>query len=155
MRRGEIIIGAVLVLLCAGVWIESVKFSSGTGMVKTLSPAVYPRLVGTLLGIAGLFLMTAALRRPREKSQQVGRGNWPKVFLGLGLMLFQAFTFDALGYFPSTFLIIAAMIVALQVKLWKSLLITGGFLVFVYLFFVQLIGLRLPMDFLPFLFSGS
>jgi len=154
MRRGEIIIGAVLILLSIGIWIESAPFSTGTGIFKTLSPAYYPRILGVLTGILGFLLMVISLMRPKEESKAVSWGNWPRVLLGVGLMFFQAFTFDMFGYFPSAFIVMTLMISMLKVKLWKSGLITCGFLVFIYLFFVQLIRLQLPMEFFPILFSG-
>ena len=155
MRQGEIVIGIILFIISLVVIIQSSAFTEAVTMAKTLSPAFYPRLLALCLMICSILLVLNALRVSTRIKPKISWGKWHSGLLFLALMLFQYFTFEKLGYFPSTFITLASMIYLLKLPLWKSVLVSACFLLFVYVFFVKIVGLRLPMEFLPMIFRSS
>ncbi len=148
MRRGEILIALFLIVVSVAAWISSAGFVAETAMVRTLSPAFYPRLVvGGIIFCALLMLVRARHARTREAT--VAWGQWYKVPLAAGAMFLQVFSFEELGVFPSAWISLVLLMWITRVRLRMNLLISTGFLVFVYLFFVLLLQLKFPTEFLP------
>ncbi len=153
-RQGEMFIGWFLILLSVAVWVGSASFEAGTGMFKTLSPAFYPRIVAGMIAFCALLILIQYYRGSIAGGAAVW-GNRRKVFLCFAVMFLQVFTFEELGFFPSAFMSLLLLLIILRAKLLKSILITSGFILFVYIFFVWFLQLQLPMEFLPTLFAGS
>jgi len=153
MRRGEIITGVFLILLSIAVWFNSAKFVSGARIIRTLSPAFYPRLLALCIVLCAVLLIVKASRAP-EGGGAIPWGQWHKVLMGSIIMVFYAFIFEDLGFFPATWISLVVMMRMLRVSWWNICIVPSAFLLFVYIFFVKIIGLRLPMDFLPVIFNS-
>lgn len=150
MRIGEIVIGAALMVVSAGVWIVSGDFEMGSTLVgnKTLSPSYYPRLLAVGIGVCAVLLMCGSLS-PRKDAEEVTWKRGATMALCMGAMAFQVISFEELGFFPSVWIGLTAFFVALRVSLATGAMVATGFVVFVYLFFVRLLQLQLPQEFLP------
>ncbi len=69
--------------------------------------------------------------------------------LCMGAMAFQVISFEELGFFPSIWIGLTAFLVALRVSLTTGAMVATGFVIFVYFFFIRLLQLQLPQEFLP------
>jgi hypothetical protein len=154
MRRGEIIVALFLVAVCVAAWISSAGFVAETAMVRTLSPAFYPRVLVAGLTFCAILMLVRAYRT-RTSEITVAWGQWYNVLVASGVMFLQVFTFEELGCFPSAWIALFLLMRITHVPLGKSVLISSAFLVFVYLFFVLLLKLQFPMEFLPTLLRGE
>ncbi len=154
MRRGEMLIALSMIGMSIAAWISSSSFVAETAMVRTLSPALYPRLLLVGISFCAVLLLVRAFRG-RTGEGAVAWGQRYKVPLATGVMFLQVFTFEELGVFPSAWIALMLLMWITRVPLRMRLLVCSGFLVFVYLFFILLLRLRLPMEFLPTLFVGD
>jgi hypothetical protein len=148
MKGGEILVALVLIVICILGWIETTNFDVETGMVKTLGPAIFPQI---LLGgiIAGsLFLIFQAVRDQLDRGT-VKWGKSSKVFLAAGAMLFQALAFEELSTFVAAGITLPTLLWIANVKPKSILVVTASFLIFVYVFFILILRVPLPMQFLP------
>ena len=152
MRPGEIIISLFLIGVGVMVWISSLGFVPETSMAsmnRTLGAAFYPRLVVGGMVFCSVLLLLRALRAPGSSQSAVVRRRWHAVPLAAGVMLLQVLTFEELGWIPSAWLTLFLLMRMTRVKFWKSVVIPVGFIVFVYLFFILLLRLQFPTEFLP------
>jgi len=151
MRQGEIIISLFLVGVGVTIWISSAGFVPETSMAsmnRTLGAAFYPRLIVSCIVFCSLLLLLRALRA-RSSQAAIVWGRWYNVPLAVGVMLFQVLTFEELSWIPSAWLTLFLLMRMTRVRLWKSLVIPVGFIIFVYLFFILLLRLQFPTEFLP------
>ena len=154
MRRGDIVIGGLLVLLSVAVWVGAASFEAGTAMVKTFSPAYYPRFVAGTIAFCAILNMLRSYRTPAD-GIAAEWGNWRKLLHCTVVMTFQLLTFEEAGFFPSTWVSLTLLLWILNVRPVRCILISSGFVLFVYLFFVRLLQLQLPMEFFPAFFGYS
>ena len=151
MRKADIIIALFLLLICVAIWVNTAHFKGGIEEFDTMGAGTYPRFLA--LGIASFacaMLISRAAVRPSRKRETVSWGSWYKVSLGAAVMFAQAFLLEEIGYFTSSLICIAALMWILSVSWWRSIIFSAVFLFFVYLFFFQFIGIRLPVK-LPFI----
>lgn len=147
-KGGEILVALFLIVGSILGWVETAKFEVEPGMVKTLGPAFFPQILFTgiaLLAIA-LIIQTA---RTTPATDMVQWGYWYKVPLAAGVMLFQALAFEELSTFVAVGISLPLLLWVAGVKFKNIFLVTASFLIFVYLFFVLLLRVPLPMQFLP------
>lgn len=155
MRQGEIIISLCLIAVSAAIWISTAGFVPETSMAsmnRTLGAAFYPRLVAACMFACSLLLLLRALR-VSAGTASVSWNRWQAVPLAAAVMLLQAATFEELSWIPSAWLTLFLLMRMTKVRWWQSLAIPAGFIVFVYLFFILLLRLQFPTEFLP-MFSG-
>lgn len=152
MRRSDIVISLFLILISVAIWVNTAHLKSGIEEFETIMGAgTYPRFLA--LGIASVafaMLIARAVVRPSRKRETISWGSWYKVFLGAAIMFAQAFLLEEIGYFASSLICIAVLMWILSVSCWRSIIFSAAFLFFVYLFFFQFIGIRLPVK-LPFI----
>ncbi len=151
MRQGEIIIALVLMGVGVSIWISTAGFvpeTSMASMTRTLGAAFYPRLIAGCMAFCAALLLLRALRN-RSSATPVDWHRWYSVPVAVGVMLFQVLTFEELSWIPAAWLTLFLLMRMTRVRLWKSLVIPAGFIVFVYLFFILLLRLQLPAEFLP------
>ena len=147
LRGGEILVALLLIVMCILAWIETNSFEPESGMVKTLGPAIFPRILLGGIAIGSVMIIVQALRS--SNTDTVSWGPWYKIPLATCLMLFQALTFEELSAFVAAGMTLPALLWVAGVKPKMILIVTAGFLLFVYLFFVFLLRVHLPMQFLP------
>ncbi len=148
MKGGEFLVALLLILICIFGWIETQNFDVEVSMTNTLGPAIFPQILfGGIIGGA-LFLIVQVMRDKSDRGT-VKWGKSSKVFLAAGAMLFQALTFEELSTFIAAGITLPTLLWIADVKLKTILGVTIGFLLFVYVFFVLILRVPLPMQFLP------
>jgi len=147
-RGGDMIAVAGLVVLGVYGWIEAGNFVEETGMVRTLSPAFFPRTLLAGVVIFALLLLINGLVRKAASEGQVFQQYWYKIPVAIVIMFAQVYLFEQIGAFPAIWLALLLLLVLAGVRPLKSLLIATGFLAFVFLFFIEFLGVKLPTEFL-------
>ena len=145
---GEILVALLLIVMCIFAWLETNTFEPESGMVNTLGPAIFPRILLGGITIGSVMIIFQALRN-RDGTASVSFGPWHKIPMAACLMLFQALAFEELSAFVAAGLTLPALLWITGVKPKTNLFVTACFLLFVYLFFILLLRVPLPMQFLP------
>jgi hypothetical protein len=148
MKGGEILVALVLIGFCILGWIETTNFDVEVSMTNTLGPAIFPQILLGGITAGSLFLIVQAMRDKLDRGN-VKWGKLSKVFLAAGAMLFQALTFEELSTFVAAGITLPTLLWIANVKPKAILGVTIGFLLFVYVFFVLILRVPLPMQFLP------
>ena len=153
MRNRTDIVGSVLLILIgAGVVIESIRLKLGTPLMP--EPGFFPFIGGALLIGLALVLLVRSLRRRAERTRQPGGaiGNLRKpVILIVSLSLYTALI-GPLGYVLPTTILVAVILRVLNVTSWKILTFASiGLSVGAYVLFGRILGIDLPAGVLPFL----
>jgi hypothetical protein len=148
MKGGEILVALVLIGFCILGWIETTNFDVEVSMTNTLGPAIFPQILLGGITAGSLFLMVQAMRDKLDRGN-VKWGKLSKIFLAAGAMLFQALTFEELSTFVAAGITLPTLLWIANVKPKAILGVTIGFLLFVYIFFVLILRVPLPMQFLP------
>ena len=147
MRGGEIIVALILLALCIAAWIISDSFKPETAMVRTLSPAFFPRVL--IIGICLCSLFLIAKNLVNQSSSEINWGLWYKIPVVAAVMFLQVFLFEHIGALPSAWICLVLLLLITGVRLTMSLIIACGFLVFVYIFFILILRVPLPMELFP------
>lgn len=148
LRGGEILSALVLLGVCAYAWIESANFVTRSGLVQTLSPALFPRILAGSLAAAALVLLVRAFMRG-DDGQGVRWGHIGRLVLAVAVMFGQALVFDELGVFPAAWLGLTLLLLVARVEWRTALLVATVFLGFIYVFFILVLRVPLPTAFLP------
>jgi hypothetical protein len=148
MKGGEILVALVLIGFCILGWIATTNFDVEVSMTNTLGPAIFPQILLGGITAGSLFLIVQAMRDKLDRGT-VKWGKLSKVFLAAGAMLFQALTFEELSTFVAAGITLPTLLWIANVKPKAILGVTIGFLLFVYVFFILILRVPLPMQFLP------
>ena len=151
MRQGEIVIALLLIGVSAAIWIGSAGFVPENKYGEHESHARRGLLSPPGCRCHRILFNSAAAARLQGTQQQgpIAWKRWYYVPITFGAMLFQVFTFEELGWMPSVWITLFLLMRLTRVRIWKSIFIPIGFIIFVYLFFVLLLRLQLPTEFLP------
>ncbi|MGI9351476.1 MAG: tripartite tricarboxylate transporter TctB family protein [Rhizobiaceae bacterium] len=147
MRGGEIIVALILLAFCVAAWIISDSFKPETAMVRTLSPAFFPRVLIVGISLCAIFLLAKNLINP--VSSQMNWGLWYKIPIVTVVMFLQVFLFELIGALPSAWICLVLLLLITGVRLTTSLIVACGFLIFVYIFFILILRVPLPMELFP------
>lgn len=148
LKGGELIAALFLIVGAIAGWIATLNFEVEPGMVKTLGPAFFPQILLTGIAVFSVALIIQTMRN-KDKAVTITWGRWRKVPLAAVVMMFQAFTFEELSTFVSAGITLPLLLWIAEVRPKNILIVTVSFLVFVYLFFILLLRVPLPMQFLP------
>jgi len=100
-----------------------------------------------LLGLSSLYLMIGKenklyVKKFNKKAENI---NFKNIFIVLIALLFYVISIILIGYFPSTVIFITGLLILLNMKNWKIILITNiFFMVIVYMLFIVFLNLQLP-----------
>lgn len=154
-------------MVCSGICIllaAAFYFNSGSipGSARTL-----PLILCGIVVLLSVILMLQALREAKQETRQKNQSpqeeaqekqkeepvesktNYKRVILFTVLLIFYITLIEPVGYFIVTPIFLFACLYGLKVgKIGKILLISVGFTVFVYLLFVLLLRLPIPMGLL-------
>ncbi|MGY8990795.1 MAG: tripartite tricarboxylate transporter TctB family protein, partial [Rhodospirillales bacterium] len=130
---------------------ETNSFEPESGMVKTLGPAIFPRILLGGIIIGSLMIIVQAWRS--NNTDTVSFGPWFKIPLATALMLFQALAFEELGAFVAAGITLPSLLWVTGVQPKKILIVTACFLLFVYVFFILILRVHFPLQFLPTIFG--
>jgi putative tricarboxylic transport membrane protein len=151
VRRGEL--GVALVLLVLACWVvwESMKMPAGT--LGAPGPGFFPGVLGAMLALTSLGLIVRAVRIQRtgaDSGVQVQLGHRDIVITTVALIVV-ALLFEWLGYLLSATLFMLALLRAFSTRGWvRSLVFAVVTAVVSYEIFVQLLGVTLPPGLLSF-----
>lgn len=148
LQGGEILSALALLAVCAYAWIESAGFISRSGLVQTLSPALFPRILIVGLALCAVGVIVRAWAR-RAAPVDVGWGHLGRLVLAIGVMFLQVLLFDRVGALPSAWIGLFLLLLVAGVRWLTALMVATGFLVFVYVFFILLLRVPLPTGLLP------
>ena len=151
-NRTDIIGSVLLILIGAGVVIESIRLKLGTPLMP--QPGFFPFLGGCLLIGLALLLLAQGLRRRADSTRQPGEAIgtlWKPAILIVSLCVYTA-ALDPLGYVLPTLILVAVVLRVLGVTSWKILTLASlGLSVGAYVLFGRILGIDLPAGVLPFL----
>lgn len=147
MRGGEILVALVLLALSIAGWIISDSFKPETAMVRTLSPAFFPRVLLVGISLCAVLMIAKNVINPAET--EMNWGLWYKIPLVVAVMFFQVLLFEVIGALPSTWICLVLLLLITGVRFSTSLIVACGFLLFVYVFFILLLRVPLPMEIFP------
>ncbi len=151
LRGGEIIVSLLLIAMSIWAWLETNNFEPESGMVNTLGPAIFPRILLGGIAIGSVMIILQAWRS--NNTDTVSFGPWFKIPLATALMLFQALTFEELGVFVAAGITLPALLWITGVPPKKILIVTACFFLFVYIFFILILRVHFPLQFLPTIFG--
>ncbi len=149
VRRGELAVALVLlVLACFVVW-ESLKMPAGT--LGAPGPGFFPGILGSILVVASIGLAIRALRlRTLASNAHVLLGHRDIVLTTIALVVL-SLVFEWLGYILATTLFMLALLRAFSsLGWWRSLAAGLAAALVSYAAFVQLLGVTLPPGLLDF-----
>lgn len=153
MRNRTDIIGSVLlILLGAGVVIESIRLKLGTPLMP--QPGFFPFIGGCLLIGLALVLLVQSLRRRDETTRESGdaTGTLRKPVILIASLSVYTALIGPLGYVLPTIILVAVVLRVLGVTSWKILTLASlGMSVGAYVLFGRILGIDLPAGVLPFL----
>ena len=92
MRGGEIIVSLLLIAMSIWAWLETNNFEPESGMVETLGPAIFPRILLGGIAIGSVMIILQAWHS--HNTDTVSFGPWFKIPLATAFMLFQALAFE-------------------------------------------------------------
>lgn len=132
---------------------------------QEVGPAAFPTLIGILLVVCGVLVALGIGRgfeeeaeADVEKSEEAHGAvhvapptpvSATKALLPPGLLVFYALAVDTLGFVPTAFVMIAAMVFAFGGRLRLALALGIVAPVFIHLVFYKLLRVPLPAGFLP------
>ncbi len=139
-RIGYFLIPASLVSLCALLLAITLVFPRGSGV----GPAAVPQLWIVVLTVLGLGLLFQARREPVARSP--GSSGTDLVWKMAALLAAYVLAIFAIGYFPSSFLMLVAAMYLLGVRsLLVTLSVSAGWLLVSYAVFVYTLHVPLPV----------
>lgn len=147
LRGGEIVFATAVLVVCGAAWLDTAKFVNRVALIQTLSPALFPRILIVGLAASAALLLARAVIAPQNRP--VTWGHLGRVAAAGAVMFAQAFLFDEVGALPTAWVGVAALLWIAGVSWRMTILLATGFLAFVYLFFIVLLRVQLPMEFLP------
>ncbi len=149
MRVNDAISGLILLLFAAAVIGYSTTFPAMPG--QRFGPALFPQVIGTGLGFAGLVLIVSGLRRLRvegwaQPDEWVTSGrqvsNALAILMALAVYIVAA---GPVGFIPTAFVVTAALMIKLrQGHVLSSLLISAAATFVIYYAFARLLLVPLP-----------
>jgi hypothetical protein len=147
LRGGEIVFSAVVLAICAAAWLDTGTFVNRVALIQTLSPALFPRILIAGLAASTALLLARAVIAPENRP--LTWGHMGRVTAAAAVMFAQAFLFDQVGALPTACVGVAALLWIAGINWRMTILLATGFLAFVYLFFIVLLRVQLPMEFFP------
>lgn len=147
-------VAAGVALALAAAYLLWLTFDFPPGRRREPGPALWPRIVLTVIIVMAGIIAFGALHEKRDRNViDPGRALAP---FGLMALLFAYFfAFTPLGYYPATVIFFLAALWMLRVRSWKVLTgVSLGFPLVVYLVFERLLNARFPRGVLEML-AGS
>lgn len=140
LLQSDRVAGALLVLLGAVVALKARTFTVGF-LADPLGPRAIPYLVAAFLVASGGWLAF----RPAFSASWPPSAVWRNIALALATLVSYALLLRWLGFLLLTTLAITALSLVFGGRMWRSLLSAAAFTAALYVLFVHLLGLTLPI----------
>ena len=101
-----------------------------------------------LLGVSSLYLIfrTKSKNWKENFNEKIENVSLSRIFTLFVLLIFYVIGINIIGYFPITVIFITTLLILLNMKNWKVILITNIFLIFImYTLFILFLKLQLPV----------
>jgi putative tricarboxylic transport membrane protein len=148
MRFSDAVIGAVLIGLAIMTALATRSFPEMPG--QNYGPALFPRLLSAGLATSGVLLMLSGLRE-RATQPLVALDDWARSARGLGtlaitlaVLVFYVLASEPLGFLPTAFITVSAVMVRLRGRWPSSVLIAAATTLLVHRIFYGLLLVPLP-----------
>ncbi|MGE0802357.1 MAG: tripartite tricarboxylate transporter TctB family protein [Lautropia sp.] len=146
-KRGEF--AAALAMIVGAAAILAVSWRMPAGMAGQPGPAMFPLGLGAGLLLTGIGLAVRALRLTGEEADLVVEIGHKQVWIGLAALAGFALLFEPLGYPLSTVLFMTVLLRAWSELKWPVVLLAALVAAAIsWYFFVQLLGVHLPLGLL-------
>lgn len=153
MRANDAINGFILIVLSVAMIAYTATFPAFPG--QAYGPALFPRVLGTLVIICGGLLMWRGIAARRAGAPLVEMGAWTRqgwrvgsFFLMLVLLLAYILFSETVGFIPMAFVTLGALFLWLGVRPITALITTVVATMMIYWFFASLLRVPLPRGWL-------
>lgn len=152
MTRNEHIGSSLVIIAAAGYgFIYSLRQLAPSNM--SIDPYLFPMVTLGLITLLGVIRLITGLRMPKAKGEEKSPLLPVKSLLTIALLVLYAIFFKRLGFILTSFLYLMAQMLILwegKMRIWLLLLISITFSLGVYLLFVNVFHVLLPMGVLQF-----
>lgn len=146
VKNGDLASGTVLLALGLYLAYEALKMSFGS--ITRPGPGFFPTALAGLLVAAASFVLLRSLRPSAERLQVDFGGRTSHILVTVLAISLYALALEAVGFLLCTFVLVLGLLVGLGRVGWpRSLLVSGGGTIVLYLVFTQL-GIPLPQGLL-------
>ncbi|MDT8343679.1 MAG: tripartite tricarboxylate transporter TctB family protein [Thermohalobaculum sp.] len=149
MRFNDAIIGCIVILFAAVAGYATREFPTIPG--QAYGAALFPRLLCAGFAVCGLVLISSGLRGRAGGGAWVALDPWARstaglltIALTLGGMLFYILASEWLGFIPTAFLMVSALMLRLRGGWGSSLVIAAAVTLAVHQIFYGLLLVPLP-----------
>lgn len=149
MRFNDAIIGCVIILFAAIAGFATRDFPTIPG--QAYGAALFPRLLCAFFAVCGLFLIRSGLRQRAEGGAWNDFDPWVRSLAGpltlaiaIGGIVFYILVSEWLGFIPTAFLMVAALMLRLRGHWVSSLAIAAAVTLAVHQIFYGLLLVPLP-----------
>ena len=149
MRLNDAVIGLILLLFAGAVIAYTSTFPAMPG--QKYGPALFPRVIGSGIGLCGLILIAQGIRERRLAGAAGPLAAWPATAPGrinialviAGLVFYLLFS-DDLGFIPTGILLLITLLVRLGVRLLTAFGVAVGATLVIHALFSRLLLVPLP-----------
>lgn len=150
MKVNDAIAGAVLIVLAGLIYWLTRDFPGMYG--QPYGPALFPRLIGVLMALAGLGLIVQGMRR-RAEAPMLAVPDWARsprhvasLLAVIAAVVFYIVVSRPLGFVLTGFMILAVLFVVLRGRahVWSSLSLAAVTAIAIQQFFGDLLRVPLP-----------
>ena len=142
MRHSDVVVGSVLLALCAAIYWLTTDFTEVPAMLsQNVPPTFFPRLVVMIVAALSVLLIAAGLRKNPVSAPAVS----PVVFVTAGIIVLAGFLVDWIGTLPTLSLIAVTLPLAWgERRLPRIGLLAVGLPSAIYIIFSIALGIRFP-----------
>ena len=143
MRSGDLPIGTALLGLALAVLWHVQDFPPAPG--QPYGPALFPGLIAVGLALSsGLLIVSAWRARARPVSSVPVPGPWLAFGVTVGVLLAYVLIVDRLGFIPTAFLMLCALLAAYRVRRGLIIPVAAVATILVHAAFYKLLKVPLP-----------
>jgi len=150
MKKTYILANVFWLILSVAVCFESAQYTIGG--VHMPGPGFLPFYTAILLGILAFISLVQTMKEPDGPASEIWGGIRPgKLALMIASLFVYVLLFDKLGFILATFLLLLILFRVIEPYSWRFVVLSSLITITgTYLFFVVLLGSRLPEGFLGF-----
>lgn len=142
MRHSDVVVGIVLLALCALVYWLTTDFTEVSAMLsQNIPPTFFPRLVVTIVAGLSVMLILIGLRKDPVSAPTIS----PVVFVTAGIVIAAGFLVEWIGTLPTLSVIAVSLPLAWgERRLPRIGLLAIGLPSAIYVIFSMALGIRFP-----------
>jgi putative tricarboxylic transport membrane protein len=145
MKRRNLIVSILLLVLAIALLIETMKMPVGT--FASPGGGFFPLGLSVVLGILSFVLLLQTIKGKHEEESPpwATAGNLGPLVMTIGVLFLYVFVFELLGYLISTFFLIGLIMAVFgPMKWWKVVTIALISATLSYFLFTAILGMSMP-----------